>query len=62
MNGSGSPQLTFRPLETGDVKAISQVHRRACLIAYRFMNWSYALGEVEAWYCGKFPEWSWLTP
>jgi hypothetical protein len=27
------PQHVFRPLETDDLKAISLVHHRACLIA-----------------------------
>jgi ribosomal protein S18 acetylase RimI-like enzyme len=56
---SGKPQLTFRPLETKDVAAISLVHHRACLIAYRFMNWGYPLDEVVRWYSGKFAEWTW---
>jgi hypothetical protein len=34
----GGPQRTFRPVETGDLKAISRVHHRACLIAYRFIK------------------------
>ena len=59
MSVSDEPRLTFRPLEATDIKAISVVHHRACLIAYRFMNWSYSLAEVEAWYAQKFPEWSW---
>jgi ribosomal protein S18 acetylase RimI-like enzyme len=56
---SGQPQLTFRPLEATDIEAISGVHHRACLIAYRFMNWSYSVAEVEAWYAEKFVKWSW---
>ena len=56
---TGSPNLSFRPLEMEDLKAISLVHYRACLIAYQFMNWSYSLQEVEAWYSPKFAEWSW---
>ncbi len=60
MSRSGRPQRTFRPLEASDIKAISRVHHRACLIAYRFMNWSYPLTQVEAWYAGgKFSEWTW---
>jgi len=55
----GASQLTFRPLRTDDLTAISLVHRRACLIAYRFMQWSYSLEEVEAWYSPKFAEWTW---
>jgi ribosomal protein S18 acetylase RimI-like enzyme len=53
------PQRSFRPLETEDIEAISRVHHRACLIAYRFMNWRYPLDEVERWYAGKFSEWTW---
>src|SRR3981189_3312264 len=49
----------FGPLETRDVPAISLVHHRACLIAYRFINWRYPLDEVERWYSGKFIEWTW---
>lgn len=49
----------MRPLGAGDVEAISLVHHRACLIAYRFMNWCYSLDEVRKWYAGKFPEWTW---
>lgn len=59
MSLSGGPQLIFRPLEHGDVKAISGVHHRACLIAYAFMNWRYPIDEVERWYFGKFAEWTW---
>jgi ribosomal protein S18 acetylase RimI-like enzyme len=59
MSESSGTQLTFRPLEATDIEAISRVHHRACLIAYRFMNWSYSLSEVEAWYAGKFAEWTW---
>jgi ribosomal protein S18 acetylase RimI-like enzyme len=59
MSSSGEPRPTFRPLEATDIGAISRVHHRACLIAYRFMNWSYPLSEVEAWYAGKFAEWTW---
>ena len=58
MSATGKPRLTFRPLETTDLKAISLVHYRACLIAYRFMNWSYSPGEVEAWYSRKLAEWT----
>ncbi|TMJ85237.1 MAG: hypothetical protein E6G79_08450 [Alphaproteobacteria bacterium] len=59
MSMPGASQLTFRPLRTDDLTAISLVHRRACLIAYRFMQWSYSLEEVEAWYSPKFAEWTW---
>jgi hypothetical protein len=56
MSSSGVPQLIFRPLEAKDVKAISLVHHRACMIAYRFINWRYPLEQVERWYFGKFAE------
>ena len=59
MSFSGGPQLTFRALEQGDVKAISGIHHRACLVAYAFMNWRYGIDEVERWYAGKVAEWSW---
>ena len=49
------PNLQYRPMLEGDVAAIARVHRRACLIAYRFMNWSYSEVEVRDWYAGKFP-------
>lgn len=59
MRAPGVPQRAFRPLAPDDLGAISLVHRRACLIAYRFMNWSYSLDEVEAWYSPKLAEWTW---
>jgi putative acetyltransferase len=49
----------YRPLIVEDLAGISAVHRRACLIAYAFMNWAYSEAEVRAWYAGKFPEWDW---
>lgn len=51
--------LTFRALSAADVPEISLVHHRACLVAYRFMDWSYPLEQVAAWYAGKFDEWTW---
>ena len=59
MSVPGVSQCTFRPLEPDDIKSISRLHHRACLIAYRFMNWSYSIDEVERWYSGKFAEWTW---
>lgn len=59
MSSAGGAQHSFRPLDIGDIQAISRVHHRACLIAYRFMNWRYSLDEVERWYSGKFAEWTW---
>ena len=59
MNTPGAAHLVFRPLQIKDVEAISRVHHRACLIAYRFMNWRYSLDEVERWYSEKFAEWTW---
>jgi ribosomal protein S18 acetylase RimI-like enzyme len=58
-NASDAPHFVFRPLRREDVEAISRVHHRACLIAYRFINWRYSLDEVERWYSGKFAEWTW---
>ena len=55
----GRAATVFRPLETRDVEAISLVHHRACLIAYRFIDWRYSLEEVERWYSKKFAEWTW---
>jgi ribosomal protein S18 acetylase RimI-like enzyme len=51
--------LHYRPLGASDVAAISRVHRRACLVAYAFMRWSYTEEEVRRWYAGKLPEWDW---
>ena len=48
-----------RALHAGDLAAISRVHRRACLIAYRFMGWAYTEEQVRCWYAGKLPEWDW---
>jgi ribosomal protein S18 acetylase RimI-like enzyme len=59
MNAGRAPHLVFRPLGRNDITAISLVHHRACLIAYRFMNWRYFLDEVERWYSGKFADWMW---
>jgi ribosomal protein S18 acetylase RimI-like enzyme len=59
VRGPGGPRRTFRPLGTHDLGQISRVHYSACLIAYRFMNWSYSLQQVEAWYSPKFAEWTW---
>jgi ribosomal protein S18 acetylase RimI-like enzyme len=50
---------TYRRLEKGDVPAIARVHRRACLIAYRFMNWSYSEDAVRNWYAREFAGWDW---
>ncbi len=51
--------MHYRPLVEADIAAISRVHRRACLIAYRFRNWSYSEREVQDWYAEKFREWDW---
>src|ERR1700712_1209442 len=59
MNPPGGSQLTLRPLDMQDVAAISRIHYRACLIAYRFFNWFYPLAQIERWYAGKFSEWTW---
>jgi hypothetical protein len=59
----GLPQegstLRYRQLDHADVAAISRVHWRACLLAYAFMNWSYAEEEVQDWYVGKISGWDW---
>jgi hypothetical protein len=49
--------LHYRELLESDVAAIARIHRRACLIAYAFMSWSYPEPEVRTWYAGKFGEW-----
>jgi ribosomal protein S18 acetylase RimI-like enzyme len=51
--------LRYRPLDQADIAAISRVHRRACLLAYAFMNWSYSEEEVQDWYAGKISDWDW---
>jgi ribosomal protein S18 acetylase RimI-like enzyme len=51
--------IEYRPLQATDVAAIARVHARACLVAYRFMSWSYPEEAVRQWYAGKFPEWDW---
>src|SRR5215475_9735573 len=51
--------VTFKRIELEDMKAISRVHRDACLLAYQFMDWSYPLQEVEDWYSQKFAGWTW---
>ena len=51
--------ITYRRLLERDVAGIAQVHRRACLIAYRFMNWSYSEDAVREWYACKFAGWDW---
>ncbi|MEX2319483.1 MAG: GNAT family N-acetyltransferase [Bauldia sp.] len=51
--------VAYRRMVEADVPAIALVHRRACLIAYAFMDWSYSLQEVADWYGGKFASWDW---
>ena len=51
--------LRYRPLDHADIAAISRVHRRACLVAYAFMNWSYSEQEVRDWYVEKISDWDW---
>jgi ribosomal protein S18 acetylase RimI-like enzyme len=51
--------IRYRQMIEPDVAAIARVHRRACLITYQFMNWSYRKDEVRRWYAGKFWEWDW---
>lgn len=54
-----SPGYVLRPLRPEDLEGISCIHWRACRIAYRFMGWSYSLGEVQRWYAEKLKEWDW---
>ena len=49
----------MRPLQAGDLYAISRVHWRACRIAYRFMGWSYTEDEVRRWHADKLQQWDW---
>lgn len=44
-------------MTAADLPAIARVHRAACLVGYRFMDWDYPLPMIEAWYAGKFPGW-----
>jgi hypothetical protein len=39
--------VRYRQILESDVAAMARVHRRACLIAYKFMNWSYTEVEVR---------------
>ena len=55
----GHLTLIYRDLLESDVASIAHVHRRACLIAYAFMNWAYSEDDVRIWYAGKFKEWDW---
>jgi ribosomal protein S18 acetylase RimI-like enzyme len=52
--------VVMRPLNAGDIDAISRIHAESCRIAYRFMNWDYSLEEVRQWYQEeRFPQWDW---
>jgi putative acetyltransferase len=51
--------MKYRPLAEADIAAISRVHRRACLIAYAFMEWDYPEQAVRDWYEEKFKTWDW---
>ena len=51
--------IHYRHILEDDVAAIARVHRDACLIAYRFMNWAYSEDETRDWVAGKFREWDW---
>jgi ribosomal protein S18 acetylase RimI-like enzyme len=51
--------LQYRKIRDFDVAAIARIHRRACRIAYAFMNWSYSERECRLWYESKFREWDW---
>jgi putative acetyltransferase len=49
----------YRHIVEDDVAAIARVHRDACLIAYKFMNWAYGEDETRDWVAGKYREWDW---
>jgi len=49
--------VSHRAMTAGDTAAIARVHRAACLLAYRFMNWDHAVDEIATWYAGKFADW-----
>ena len=49
--------VNYRAMTADDMTAIALVHRAACLVAYRFMNWDHAVDEIAAWYAGKFADW-----
>jgi len=49
--------VSVRPMTAGDMAAVARVHRAACLVAYRFMNWDHGEDEIAAWYAGKFAGW-----
>ena len=51
--------MDCRALVEGDIPAIAGIHRRACLIAYSFLNWAFTLDEVREWYDERFWEWDW---
>jgi ribosomal protein S18 acetylase RimI-like enzyme len=51
--------MHYRELLQSDVPVIARIHRRACLIAYAFMNWSYSESDVRNWYAEKFQDWDW---
>ena len=52
--------VTVRPLGQEDAAAVAGIHSAACWIAYRFMNWNYALEEVERWIeTERMPAWDW---
>jgi ribosomal protein S18 acetylase RimI-like enzyme len=52
-------EIAYRPIGEGDVSGIARVHRRACLIAYDFMNWAHTEDEVGDWYRNIFGGWDW---
>jgi putative acetyltransferase len=54
-----APAPLIRPLVAGDLDAISNVHCRACRIAYQFMGWAWSEDDVRRWYAGKLPAWDW---
>jgi hypothetical protein len=51
--------IALRPLAPADLAAISEIHCRACRIAYRFMGWAFTEAQVRDWYAGKLAQWDW---
>jgi hypothetical protein len=54
-----SAVIALRPLAPADLAAISEIHCRACRIAYRFMGWAFTEAQVRDGYAGKLAQWDW---
>jgi GNAT superfamily N-acetyltransferase len=53
-------EILVRPIRPDDAAAVARIHSAACRIAYRFMNWNYALDAVEDWVrTERMPAWDW---